>query len=256
MTKDKHKGSEFEEKEEVEKEKEDNKSKKEKEHYIYAKVSDHTREIIDKLKEEGKTISYIIQSSIDIYNIYHSSPREIKDFVAEYQKDFGGQKELVIEAIKRLEARYHREKATDEILWERARDEMNVMLVGKKFITQFIGIAEASNYALDDSQIRILSIDPILWFVGKPLKELSLEEFLNAIKKIWTVFNYFNMIEIKKESGNIFYVMLNHRQNKSYSTFWLNFCKRLFKLNDLAFNCDIDGEAYEETLSIKIKLLL
>ena len=229
------------------------KNKKEKEHYIYAKVSDHTREIIDKLKEEGKTISYIIQSAIDIYNIYHSSPREIKEFVAKYQNEFGGQKELVIEAIKRLEARYRREKATDEVLWERAREEMNAMLVGKKFITQLVGIAEGSNYALDDSQIRILAIDPILWFVGKPLKELLLEDFLTAIKKIWTVFNYFNIIEIKKESGNVFYIMLNHRQNKSYSNFWLKFCKRLFKLNDLAFKCDIEGEAYEETLSLTIK---
>jgi hypothetical protein len=232
---------------------EEKKVEKKKDQYIYAKITDETRSKIDALKEEGKTISYIIQSAIDIYTIYHSSPREIKEFVFAHEDEFGGQKELVMEAIQQFIAKLDRSKASDEVLWERTRLEMNVMIVGKKFITQLINAADIKGFTLKKPQIRNLAIDPILWYSGKPIKELDLEEFLNIIKKIWVVFKYFNLIDIKKQDENEYYVMFNHRQNKSYSNFWLKIFKELFKLEEFSFQCTVDGEAYEETLSLTIK---
>jgi len=82
---------------------------------------------------------------------------------------------------------------------------------------------------------------------------LNLEEFLNIIKKIWVVFKYFNLIDIKKQDENDYYAMFNHRQNKSYSNFWLKIFKELFSLEEFSFKCEVDGEAYEETLSLTIK---
>ena len=226
---------------------------KKKDQFIYAKISEDTRNKIDILKEEGKTISYIVQSAIDIYTIYHSSPREVKEFISAHEEEYGGQKELVIEAIKQFIAKLDRSKASDEALWERARDEMNVMIVGKKFITQLINAADIKGFTLKKPQIRNLAIDPILWYSGKPIKELNLEEFLTIIKKIWVVFKYFNLIDIKKQAENDYYVMFNHRQNKSYSNFWLKIFKELFSLEEFSFKCEVDGEAYEETLSLTIK---
>ena len=232
---------------------EDKEVKKKKDQYIYAKITEETRAKIDALKEEGKTISYIIQSAIDIYTIYHSTPDDIKQFVYAHEDEYGGQKAVAIEALRQFMAKFQRDKDSDEGLWDRARSEMNVMMVGKKFITQLINAADIKGFTLKKPQIRNLAIDPLLWYVGKPIKELSLEEFLNAIKRIWTVFKYFNLIDVKKQSDKNFYVMCSHRQNKSYSNFWMKIFKELFTLEEFAFNCEVDGEAYEETLSLTIK---
>ena len=91
-------------------------------------------------------------------------------------------------------AKFQRDKDSDEGLWERAREEINVLLLGKKFLRELINAADIKGWSLNKPQIRNLAIDPILWYSGKPIKELSLEEFLNAIKRIWTVFKYFNLI--------------------------------------------------------------
>ena len=233
--------------------KEELEDKKKKDQYIYAKISDETRQKIDALKEEGKTISYIIQSAVDIYTIYNSTPKEIKEFVYAHEDEFGGQKNIAIEALRQFISNFQRDMSSDEGLWIKARDQMNVMMVGKKFITQLINAADIKGFELKKPQIRNLAIDPLLWYSGKPIKELSLEEFLNAIKRIWVVFKYFNLIDVKKQSEKNYYIMFNHRQNKSYSNFWLKIFKELFTLDEFAFNVVVEGEAYEETLSLTIK---
>lgn len=233
-----------------EEDKTDNNEKKEKDHYIYAKVSDTTRTTIDTLKEQGKTISYIIKSAIDIYEIYNSIPDEIKKFVEDYGIQFGGRRKVVIEALRQLMTKYLRPKASDDDLWDRAREELNVMIVGKKFFGQLL---EQSKNNFEQLKVSNLAIDPLLWYLGKPIKELSLEDFLNAIKKIWVVFNFFNLIDVKKETEDYFYIIFNHRQNKQYSNFWLKFFKELFTSGELPFKYNVEGEAYEETFSLTIK---
>ncbi|TFG01697.1 MAG: hypothetical protein EU539_13775, partial [Promethearchaeota archaeon] len=155
---------------------------KEKEHYIYAKVSDETREIIDRIKGQGKTISYIIGSAIDIYDIYNSMPQELKSFVEEAKSEYGGRRNVIKEAVRLLESQKHREKADDTELWCRAKDEMNMMLIKKKLFIELIKAIEGTDEVTSNKN---LALDSILWYVGKPLKEISLEEFLNAIKRIW-----------------------------------------------------------------------
>ncbi|MFX0069648.1 MAG: hypothetical protein ACFFAO_00945 [Candidatus Hermodarchaeota archaeon] len=224
--------------------------KKDKEHYIYAKVSDDTREIIDRIKDQGKTISYIIGSAVDIYDIYNSMPQELKDFVEEARFEYGGRRNVIKEAVKVLESRKNREKADDLDLWYRAKNEMNMMLLKKKSFLELISAAENNINRLSDKN---LALDIILWYVGKPLKELTLNQLLNAIKRIWTVFNYFSLIDIKKESEEEYYITLNHYQNKKYSDYWLSYTRDLLQSDSFSFTCKVEGEAYEETLSIKVK---
>lgn len=226
--------------------------KRGKSHYIYTKVTEKTREIIDRLKEEGKTISYIINSAIDIYDIYNSAPKEVKDFVDDYKEEYGGRKNVVIEAVKFLESQKHREKADGMDLWGRAKEEMNVMLISKKLFTQLITMIKNPTNNVNQISMKNLALDPILWFTGKPIKNLTLEEILNAIKKIWIIFNYFSLIDINKESPNQYYVIFSHRQNKYYSNFWLNYLNNIFNSDNFSFKCKAIGDAYEETLSLTI----
>ncbi|MFX0070598.1 MAG: hypothetical protein ACFFAO_05845 [Candidatus Hermodarchaeota archaeon] len=224
-----------------------------KQHVIYTKVSDETRQIIDKLKESGKTISYIISSAIDIYEIYNSAPQELIDFVDEYREEYGGRKNVVIEALNLMVSHKNREKASDIDLWYRSKEEINVMLINKKLFSELITLLQSLINNLDQTKMKNLALEPILWLIQKPIKSLSLEEFLNAIKKVWTVFNYFSLIEIKKESDNQFYLIFKHRQNIHYSNFWLNFFKNIFNSEEFSFKCKVKGNSYEETISITIK---
>ncbi|MBD3254884.1 MAG: hypothetical protein GF383_07310 [Candidatus Lokiarchaeota archaeon] len=239
------------------KEEQTNNSEKEKEkdHYIYAKVPEETRKIIDELKDQGKTISYIISSAIDIYFIYNSMPQGLKDYVEKHSKEFGGRRNVVKEAIRLLQSQEERDKAEDIDLWIRARREMNMMLVGKKMFIELISYDKERNYKIT-KKLQNLALDIILWYLRKPIKDLSFEEFLFAVKRIWIVLNYFTLIDVKKESNKIYYVTFKHSQNKIFSDFWKDYFIDLFKLKRFAFECIVEGESYEESFSLTIKKIL
>ncbi len=225
------------------KQEENNKAKESKEKSIYVKVSDETRNIIDKYKGEGKTISSIIEEAINIYDKYGG----IID-------KFGNNLNEIEEAIKLLDKYKNPEKAEDKELWSRARDEMKMVLIGKTTFNQLIAAAEAPKESLDKPFKKNVAFDIILWYTGKPLKSLTLEEILNTIKKMWVVANYFYIIDIKKENENEYHLLFKHRQNKRFSNYWLGYFTELFSSEELAFKCSLEGQAFDETLSISIKV--
>ena len=89
---------------------------------------------------------------------------------------------------------------------------------------------------------------------GKAIK-LSLEEIVNAIQKVWIVANYFYFIDIKKESVDQYHIIFKHHQNKRYSNYWFGYFKELFDSEDLSFKCVVEGEEFDETLSMTVKKL-
>ncbi|MFX0011465.1 MAG: hypothetical protein ACFE9R_14225 [Candidatus Hermodarchaeota archaeon] len=216
---------------------------------IYVKVDESTRKIIDKYKNLGKTISNLIKDSVEIYDDYNSMSPDVKAIIDTYkEKD-----EKLIKFLERAVQYYGQHKNLDRDLWVRARDEMKMMLIGKTTFNQLIAAAEAPETALEKPFKKNVAYDLILWYTGKPLKNLTIDDLINTIAKLWVVANYFYQIDVNRE-GDEYHLLFKHRQNKRYSRYWLGYFTEVFLAEDLNFKCIIEGQAFEETLSMTIKV--
>jgi hypothetical protein len=224
-----------------------------KENSIFVKVSDETRDIIDEYKEQEKvTISQIIADAIKMYDRYKSMAPEVMAIISNYKDEYGGIPiNLIEEAIKVFAV--HKESGVEE-LWVRAREEMDMMLIGKTTFNQLLAAAAAPEERLDKPQKKNVGFDTILWYTGKQIKSLSLEEIMEAVKIIWLMANYFSSIEIKKENGDSYHMIFKHGQKKRYSEYWGQFFIELLTSDELSFKCVIEEQYFEETISLLIKL--
>jgi len=216
---------------------------------IYVKVDDSTRKIIDKYKHLGTTISNLVKDAVEMYDEYNSMLPEVKAIIDTYKE----QDEKLVNFLERAIQYYGQQKSLDRDLWVRAREEMKMMLIGKTTFNQLIAAAEAPKDALEKPFKRNVAFDLILWYTGKPLKNLSIEDIINTIAKIWVVANYFYQIDVHKE-GEEYHLLFKHRQNKRYSRYWLGYFTEVFLSEDLAFKCIPEGQVFEETLSMTIRV--
>lgn len=216
---------------------------------IYVKVDETTRNIIDKYKKLGTTISNLIKYSIEMYNEYNSISPEVKAIIDKYKEE----EENLFSFLERAIKYYGAQKDLDRDLWVRTREEMKMMLIGKTTFNQLIAAAEAPKDALDKPFKKNIAFDLILWYTGKPLKSLSIEDIITTIQKMWVVSNYFYTIDVSRE-GNEYHILFKHRQNKRYSRYWLGYFTELLLSEDLGFKCKPEGQAFDETLSLILKL--
>jgi hypothetical protein len=217
---------------------------------IYVKVDESTRNIIDKYKNLGTTISHLVKDAVEMYDEYNSMSPEVKAIIDTYKKD----DELVISFLERAIHYYGQQKNLDRDLWVRAREEMKMMLIGKTTFNQLIAAAEAPEDALEKPFKRNVAYDLILWYTGKPIKNLTIEDLINTIAKIWVVANYFYQIDIHQD-GDEYNLLFKHRQNKRYSRYWLGYFTEVFSLEDLSFKCIPEGQVFEETLAMTVKVV-
>jgi hypothetical protein len=216
---------------------------------IYVKVDESTRSIIDKYKNLGTTISNLVKDAVEMYDDYNSMSPEVKAIIDTYK----GEEENLVSFLEHAIQYYGRQKNLDRDLWVRTRDEMKMMLIGKTTFNQLIAAAEAPKDALEKPFKKNVAIDLILWYTGKPLKNLSLEEVITTVQKVWVVANYFYKIDVHHEEDE-FHILFKHRQNKRYSRYWLGYFTELFHSEDLPYKCIIEGQAFDETLSMTIKV--
>jgi len=233
---------------------EDSASEKEvKENSIFVKVSDETREIIDKHKEKDKlTISQIIADAIKLYDQYKSMAPEVRAIISNYKEEYGGFAMNFIEETVKQFAENMEQGVTQE-LWNRAREEMNMMLIGKTTFNQLIAAAAAPEERLDKPHKKNVGLDIILWYTEKPIKSLSLEEILEAVKTIWLMANYFTSIDIIKESDDEYHMIFKHGQKKRYSEYWGKYFIELLSSDELSFKCVVEPQYFEESISLLIK---
>jgi len=218
---------------------------------IYVKVSDETRSLIDKHKKDGTTISDLVRYSVKCYDDFNSMSPEINAIIEKYKEE----NESEIQFIERAIKYYGDQKNLDRDLWVRARDEMKMMLIGKTTFNQLIAAAEAPEDSLEKPWRKNVAIDLILWYNGsRPLKSLSIEEIVKTIQKIWVVANYFHTIDVQKESEDIYHLLFRHRQNKRYGVYWLGYFTELFMSEEMPFKCEIEGQAFDESISMTIKI--
>jgi len=215
---------------------------------IYVKVDETTRNIIDKYKHLGTTISNLVKDAVEMYEEYNSMSPEAKAVVDTYKED----DEKIITFLERAISYYGKQKNLDRDLWVRTRDEMKMMLIGKTTFNQLIAAAEAPKDALEKPFKKNVAFDIILWHTGKAIKNLTLEEIITTVQKMWVVANYFYKIDVHHE-GDEYHLLFKHRQNKRYSRYWLGYFTELFHSEELAYKCITEGQTFDETLSMTIK---
>ena len=128
-----------------------------------------------------------------------------------------------------------------------------MVALGKTTFSQLLAAAEAPKESLDKPIKKNIALDVIMWFTGKPLKNLTLEEIIVAIEKVWKVANFFYQVEVKKEDEDQYHVIFRHNQNKRYSLYWFGYFKELFSSEDLSFKSIVEGQILGESLSLTIK---
>ena len=227
----------------------DTKETESKDKAIFVKVDESTRSIIDKHKNLGTTISHLVKDAVEMYDEYYSMTPEVKAVIDTYKEE----DENLVSFLERAIHYYGRQKNLDRDLWVRTRDEMKMMLIGKTTFNQLIAAAEAPEDAREKPFKKNVAIDIILWYTGKPLKNLELEEVITTVQKMWVVANYFYKIDVHRE-GDQFHLLFKHRQNKRYSRYWLGYFTELFHSEDLPYKCLVEGQAFDETISISIKI--
>ncbi|TFF87170.1 MAG: hypothetical protein EU550_03790 [Promethearchaeota archaeon] len=180
-------------------------------------------------------------------------PADIAAVLERYEDNFGGEWPLIQEALKEFDKEKTPAKLEDLDLWCKAREELQMMLIGKTTFNQLLFAAETPEMSLEKPMKRNIALDVILWYTRKQVKDLSLEEILQAIKKMWKVANFFYFIDIREDDKDSFSLILKHHQNKRYSNYWLGYFKELFTSNNLAFKSKVDGQALDETISLNVK---
>jgi len=231
--------------------KDDNKVPEPKDKPIYVKVSDETRSLIDKYKEQGTTISDLVKNAVKYYDDFNSISPEISAIINKY-KDVD---EKVISFIEHAIKYYGDQKDLDRDLWVRARDEMKMMLIGKTTFNQLIAAAEAPKESLEKPWHKNVALDLIVWYnESRSLKSLTVDEIIATVQKMWVVANYFYKIDVVKEEEKSYHLLFKHRQNKRYSSYWFGYFNELFTSGEMPFEVDIDGQKFEESLSITLKI--
>ncbi|MFW9900966.1 MAG: hypothetical protein ACFFDY_06725 [Candidatus Thorarchaeota archaeon] len=231
--------------------KEDIKEPEPKDKPIYVKVSDETRSLIDKYKEKGTTISDLVRNAVKCYDDFNSISAEMHAIIDKFKEEG----ETDISFIQRAIKYYGDQKELDRDLWVRAREEMKMMLIGKTTFNQLIHAAEMPEDGLEKPWRKNVAIDLILWYNdAKPLKNLSIEQIIKTVQKMWVVANYFHTIDVVKESEDEFHILFRHRQNKRYSSYWLGYFTELFMSEEIPFKCEVEGQTFDESISMIIKV--
>ena len=230
--------------------------KESKENSIFVKVSDETRNLIDMHKDIGKmTISQIIADAIKLYNEYKSMPADIKAIIANLKGEHGGTPMKLIErALETFAEVRDPNKPEEKDVWLKAREEMNMMLIGKTTFNQLIAAAAAPEERLDKPQKKNIGFDIILWYTGRQIKNLSLIEFLEAIKSVWLMANWFYKIDILVENADEYHMVFKHYEKKRYSDYWAVYFTKLLTSEELSFKCVVESQTFEETISLGIKM--
>ncbi|MHA2037949.1 MAG: hypothetical protein ACW98X_16045 [Promethearchaeota archaeon] len=216
---------------------------------IYVKVNEETRNLIDKYKLQGTTISDLVKNSIKCYDNFKSISPEVSAIIEKYKENNEENVNFIEHAIQY----FGDQKNVDRDLWVRMREEMKMCLIGKTTFNQLIHAAMVPEDARERAYQKNVAFDTILWYTGKPIQSLTVEEIINTIVKIWTVANYFYVIDVKKEKDE-FHILFKHRQNRRYSEYWLGYFTTLFNSDDLAFKCSVEGMTFEESISMIVKV--
>lgn len=189
----------------------------------------------------------------DRESIHTTLSKEANSILEEYankedentgEKIFGTKSKVLERALELLDQYYNPEKGTQHDIWVRAREELNMVLIGKTtYLSYITGGATLA-------QERNIAIDIIEWYKNEKIDSLTLGEILEAIKCIWLAANYFSKIEIDIGSKNTFQMTFYHDlHDDKYSEFWGKYFSELLKNTK---NCEI--EIFSRNMSLILNI--
>lgn len=160
------------------------------------------------------------------------------------QKIFGNKSKVIEQALELLDKHYNPEKNESQETWNRLKEELNMVLVGKTTFLSYI----SGDY--EKAFKKNIAIELIEWYKGKNIDDLTLNELLLSIKNIWLVANYFYKIDIEIGSKGTYQMSFYHDfHKKRFSDFWGNYFSELLRTQK---ECEVEIFSRNESLVLRI----
>ena len=195
------------------------------------------------IKKEKET------EKVHIHTTISKQTKELIEKYAEYkdengQKLFGNQSRVIEKASELLDNYYNPKENDVNTIWCRAREELNMVLVGKTTFLSYIKGKSKQAYT------QKIAIEVIEWYLGKRIDEVDLEEFLQGLRGMWHVANYFHKIDLEKNEEGAFQMRFHHDLTKKYSRFWAEYFETVLNNN---WECSVDSFIRNESFYLIIK---
>lgn len=158
-------------------------------------------------------------------SVHATISHESYEILQQFEEEFGSKSAVVDAAIKSLKKFKEPQLEDQGRIWSRAREELNMVLVGK---TTFLNYIKGE---VEEAFTKNIAVESIEWYLGKRIELMKLQEFLNGLKGMWQVANYFYNIDLEKNDKGTFQMRFNHDLTKEYSDFWARYFEKLLKDN-------------------------
>lgn len=194
------------------------------------------QEEIEKKKQTIHTT--ISQESEAILNKFCYDKRANPDGI------FKTKSQAIEKALELLDEHYNPEKADLQTIWNRTRDELNMVLVGKATFLAYI----SGDYTKAFEQN--IAIEILEWYARMSVVDMDLDTLLKSIKSVWLAANYFKKIEIVVGSKGNYQMLFSHDLHSvNYSKYWGNYFKTLLKKEK---GCKVEFFARNSSLTLII----
>lgn len=136
--------------------------------------------------------------------------------IIERHKDkYGGMNAVIEEALKLLERKEDILSEDDLLLLKLIRDLDFTGCGRTQYLYLILGdIEKAVKESLMETAVE--------WFLKKPFVEITLEEFLETVKRGWTILNRADYIEITREKDSIVFFCEHTMRRREVSEFLAN----------------------------------
>lgn len=191
------------------------------------------------IKEKRLTIHTTITEKANGLLEKYADLKDDKD-----SKIFGHKSKVIERALELLDQHYYPDKEDLQTIWNRAREELNMVLVGKRTFLSYISGDYKKAFREN------IAIDILEWYKNKNIVEMSLIELLDSIKDVWLSANYFYKIDSEVGSKGSYQMSFYHDlHSKRYSDFWGNYFSELLSHQK---QCDVEIFARHESLILRI----
>lgn len=137
---------------------------------------------------------------------------EAYKIIEKYKEKFNGMNAVIEEALRLLDRKEDLIKEDDLLLIKLIRD-LDFTGCGK---TQYLYlILGDKDRAIKESLMETA----VEWFLKKPFQDISLDEFLETVKRGWTILNRADYIEIIREGANITFFCEHTMRRREVSEF-------------------------------------
>ncbi|OLS14620.1 MAG: hypothetical protein RBG13Loki_1761 [Promethearchaeota archaeon CR_4] len=128
---------------------------------------------------------------------------------------YGNQSKVIEVALDLLDKHHNPSREDLQSIANRARSELNMLLVGKATFLAYI----SGNF--EKAFTHNVATDILEWYTQKHIDQMTCREILEGLKTIWMAANYFYKVEIEEKDGGVFEVSYYHDLHElRYSEFW------------------------------------